>query len=232
MSRLGDAEYPIREDNVFPLDDDLSAHLQRLDALSASSKDFRGDTRERLLDAAIEQFSENGFDGTSVRTLSSAVGITPAGLYSHFESKEAVLRASMARAYAVFLRFVYRVREGQTPDVDLDIMTLCRRHMHFQVEYQHTSAANDRLLNIGVAERFIDEEALATLRAAQRFYVGHVRRAIARYRGPSELDASLEAEAILALCDSVAIGPRVKPPLDVEELIGGYLLVISRVLGR
>jgi AcrR family transcriptional regulator len=49
-------------------------------------------TRGRILEAALEHFAERGFHGTSIRTIGAAAGITSATLYSHYASKEEILR--------------------------------------------------------------------------------------------------------------------------------------------
>jgi len=49
------------------------------------------DTRERIRLEAATLFSEQGFNGTSMAELASAVGITKSSLYHHFPSKQALL---------------------------------------------------------------------------------------------------------------------------------------------
>jgi AcrR family transcriptional regulator len=56
------------------------------------------DTREALLDAALEVMSERGFHGTSVPELAERAGIGAATMYRHFESKEALVNALYVRA--------------------------------------------------------------------------------------------------------------------------------------
>lgn len=55
--------------------------------------------RELILDAARQVFAEEGLDGASLRAIAIRAGYTPAALYFHFESKEAmyaeVLHASL-----------------------------------------------------------------------------------------------------------------------------------------
>lgn len=48
-------------------------------------------TPDRIYDAAIRLFGERGYAGTSMRDISDAVGILPGSLYTHINSKEAVL---------------------------------------------------------------------------------------------------------------------------------------------
>lgn len=51
----------------------------------------RGNTKQEILNAALELFSVQGFEATSISQIASAVGIRKASLYSHFESKQAIL---------------------------------------------------------------------------------------------------------------------------------------------
>jgi AcrR family transcriptional regulator len=56
-----------------------------------------GNTRDRILDAALDLFSENGYEATSLRQVAERVGITKASLYYHFPSKKEMLRALVER---------------------------------------------------------------------------------------------------------------------------------------
>ena len=53
----------------------------------------RGNTKQEILDVALELFSVKGFEATSLSTIADAVGIRKASLYSHFENKQAILDA-------------------------------------------------------------------------------------------------------------------------------------------
>ena len=57
------------------------------------------DTRERILDAALDLFIEQGFDGTSLREIAEQLGVTKAALYYHFESKDDILMALHLRLH-------------------------------------------------------------------------------------------------------------------------------------
>ncbi len=48
-------------------------------------------TRARLLDAARDAFAERGFHGTTTRDIAAAAGMSPAAVYVHHRSKEAML---------------------------------------------------------------------------------------------------------------------------------------------
>ena len=62
----------------------------------------KGNTRQEILDAALELFSVQGYEATSISQLADAVGIRKASLYSHFESKQAILDALMQDTLAQY----------------------------------------------------------------------------------------------------------------------------------
>lgn len=53
----------------------------------------KGNTKRQILEASLELFSVQGFEATSISQIAGAVGIRKASLYSHFESKQAILDA-------------------------------------------------------------------------------------------------------------------------------------------
>ncbi|HSR53090.1 MAG TPA: TetR family transcriptional regulator [Acidobacteriota bacterium] len=64
---------------------------------TASSSAHERTTQERILDAAERLFARDGFDGTSVRAITSKAGVNLAAAHYHFGSKEALIRAVFAR---------------------------------------------------------------------------------------------------------------------------------------
>ena len=57
-------------------------------------------TKERILDAALTLFAENGYDGTSVEQIAGVVGIKAPSLYKHYKGKEDILNALIDSAEA------------------------------------------------------------------------------------------------------------------------------------
>ena len=51
----------------------------------------KSNTREEILEAALDLFSVNGYEATSISQLADAVGIRKASLYSHFVNKQDIL---------------------------------------------------------------------------------------------------------------------------------------------
>ncbi len=50
-------------------------------------------TKEKILDAALTLFAENGYDGTSMEQIANIVGIKAPSLYKHYKGKEDILNA-------------------------------------------------------------------------------------------------------------------------------------------
>jgi AcrR family transcriptional regulator len=61
----------------------------------------RGETRERILDVALELFNEQGYDKTSLREIAERLGVTKAALYYHFQNKEDILLELHLRLHAL-----------------------------------------------------------------------------------------------------------------------------------
>jgi len=56
-------------------------------------------TRERILNVALDLFTEKGFDGASLREIAGRLGVTKAAIYYHFASKDDILLALHMRLH-------------------------------------------------------------------------------------------------------------------------------------
>lgn len=70
--------------------------------------------REDIVDVAARLFSESGYEGTSVRTIASSVGLSVASLFHHFASKDALLEAVIRRGLEIGMADVVAGLEGKT----------------------------------------------------------------------------------------------------------------------
>src|SRR3954468_14479363 len=86
------------------------AKEQRIGRQKAVSELKRG----LIMDAARQVFQAEGLDGASLRAIANAAGYTPAALYFHFDSKEAiyaeVLRQSLAELGKAIAAAIARAR--------------------------------------------------------------------------------------------------------------------------
>jgi AcrR family transcriptional regulator len=69
-------------------------------------------TRERILDVALDLFIAQGFDGTSLRQIAEQLGVTKAAIYYHFESKDDILMALHLRLHEFGRDALVRMGEG------------------------------------------------------------------------------------------------------------------------
>ena len=56
-----------------------------------------GDTKERILETALELFAQNGYLGTSMNDIAGRLGFTKAALYKHYTSKQEILDSIVER---------------------------------------------------------------------------------------------------------------------------------------
>jgi AcrR family transcriptional regulator len=55
----------------------------------------QGDTRSRIQQVALELFTEQGYEATSLREIAERLGVTKAALYYHFRTKEDIVASFM-----------------------------------------------------------------------------------------------------------------------------------------
>jgi len=89
-------------------------------------------TADRILDAAEDCFARRGFDGTTLRDVAAIVGIRIPSLYNHFDGKQSLYAAVLARGMTPILDLLSRsLADGGAPGPDpratvADIMALLR----------------------------------------------------------------------------------------------------------
>ena len=60
------------------------------------------DTKEKILAAALDMFSQYGFAGTNIRELAGSLGMGKSSMYRHFESKEDIWNALQDQMIAYY----------------------------------------------------------------------------------------------------------------------------------
>ena len=133
----------------------------------------RGNTKQEILEAALDLFSVQGFEATSISQIASAVGIRKASLYSHFESKQAILDAivkDVLEQYAEHSIFARADWENSSDTMEKQVLTsdTASQMILGQIRYilhdPHISKARKML----VMEQFQNPE-LAKLQTKQNY---------------------------------------------------------------
>jgi AcrR family transcriptional regulator len=83
-----------------------------------SSDQDGASTRERILDVALDLFTDQGFDGTSMREIAERLHISKPAIYHHFASKEEILMALHMRLHEFGKAALARLA-GQTVTLQL-----------------------------------------------------------------------------------------------------------------
>jgi AcrR family transcriptional regulator len=84
----------------------------------AQKKRSAAETRDEILRVALDLFTQKGFEGTSVRDIATAVGITQSSLYYHFASKDDIVATLMAGRIAEADQLVEWIhRQPPAPDI-------------------------------------------------------------------------------------------------------------------
>ena len=64
-------------------------------------------TRDEILKVALDLFSVNGYEATSISQIADAVGIRKASLYSHYEKRLFTATSAANRRYSIMLWHQY-----------------------------------------------------------------------------------------------------------------------------
>ncbi len=90
------------------------------------------DLRERLIEAALAEFSENGFEGASTRSIAARADAHQPQINYHFDSKEALWRAAVDHVMEDFDEVFTGLDATDARSVMADV--ICRL-VHFAAEY-------------------------------------------------------------------------------------------------
>ena len=82
-----------------------------------------GDTRERILTVANELFTEQGYEGTSLREIAERLDITKAALYYHFRSKDEILTTLLNPFFVLLDDLLGRLEDAHDIEAWADALT-------------------------------------------------------------------------------------------------------------
>ena len=127
------------------------------------------DTKERILSAALELFSQKGYAGTNIRELSASLGLVKSGVYKHYESKEAIWNALLDEMIAYYgEHFGSAEHLPPVPDSPEELTRLTMQMVNITV-HDEKIVMTRKVLTL---EQFRDERARAL--ASKHFLTGLV----------------------------------------------------------
>ena len=113
-------------------------------------------TKEKILDAALISFAENGYKGTNLRDLAAGMGLSKSALYKHYASKEDIWNAVLDRMEAYYVsRFGSPEELPPAPKSCDELFTMTMRMLDFTMHDKNVILTRRLLLT----EQFHDERA-------------------------------------------------------------------------
>lgn len=113
-------------------------------------------TGERILDAALVSFAENGYKGTNLRDLAAGMGLSKSALYRHYASKEDIWNAVLDRMEAYYVsRFGSPEKMPPVPKSCDELFAVTMRMLAFTLHDKRVILTRKLLLT----EQFRDERA-------------------------------------------------------------------------
>jgi TetR/AcrR family transcriptional regulator, cholesterol catabolism regulator len=89
----------------------------------------------KILEHATEVFCDKGYEGASMRDLSRATGMSLAGMYHYFGSKDRLLYLIQKHTFSTVLSRL-RARLSETDDPRQGIRTFIQNHLEYFLEHQ------------------------------------------------------------------------------------------------
>lgn len=148
------------------------------------------DTKQKILEKALELFSTQGYDSVSVGEIAKAVGIKAPSLYNHFPSKQAIFDAIMESTAAQYEADTDQINiHVQNAEQDIPVFTEISEDALFEkvrqiFEYSLHNEAISRFRRMMTLEQFRSPElaALFSRRYVERvvdYHAGIFRALIA-----------------------------------------------------
>ena len=100
-------------------------------------------TQQKLLDAAIQAFSENGFKGTSTRDIADRAGVHHPLITYHFKNKNQLWRAAADR---IFREFNISLVKAMTEVPEVDAKARAEAFVRTYVRYAHSQPALHKII--------------------------------------------------------------------------------------
>ncbi|MBN1983557.1 MAG: TetR/AcrR family transcriptional regulator [Chitinivibrionales bacterium] len=115
-------------------------------------------TKERIFETALNLFAEKGYEATSIRDITKAVGLSVAAFYNHFAGKNELLQAVYD-----FYRGLNNTEATAQPDVEQMVDQMSPSEIFDQMAHQIIETLRDeklvKLTRIIINEQFTNETA-------------------------------------------------------------------------
>ncbi len=196
---------------------------------SGSNTTHHDDKLQQILEHSARIFAEKGFDGTSIREISRATGMSLAGLYYYFRTKEELLCLIQERCLVTLLENGRKIEEsGKTPREKIALFV--HNHLGFflhNMNEMKVMSREDTALTADYEKRILDLK-----RRYVKALVDMVEE-LQRHEQAAKLDVRVAALALFGMMNWIYTwyNPKRDPPLRplIEQMLQIFFFgVLSR----
>lgn len=185
--------------------------------------------RERILSSAYKLFQESGYEGTSVTRIAKASHVTPAAMYWHFPSKQALLAETLKRMYErSYADLEEAVRSAGTASDRLG--DYVRAYIRIQLE----DIGETRVHSYASLASALDESDQRELGRLSRPYIALLREILDQGVAEGTFDVDdvhTMSYAISTMCEYVFTWFRAGRELSIAEAGERHLDYVLRMVG-
>ena len=198
----------------------VSAPLDIGDVPAPASDDSR---RDAIISVATQLFADRGFAATGIDDIGEAAGIAGPSVYSHFESKQAILAAAIGRADAILERDLdaaLQRQAGPTETLALLIGSYVRRANSDRYVIRTLISEMDQL----------SSEDRDEARREQRRYIDAWVDLYRRFTEVDAVSARIRVQAVLLVVNDAVQTPHLRERAGFEQVLtrlGEHLLGIT-----
>ncbi|MFD4414243.1 TetR/AcrR family transcriptional regulator [Streptomyces sp. NPDC058466] len=183
--------------------------------------------QKAIIEAARQEFSEQGYGATSIRDIAQRAGVSLSALYYYYKGKQDLLVAILDEGLDAYFDACDEALANAGDDPAQRLEALVSATVRFRTEHPVQSnivLSEGRSLEPEHIERYHKNEA----RGTQQFR-DVIERGVAEgiFLTPYPDDAR---RAVIAMCNAIAQWYRADGPVDVDELVERYVSLALTVV--
>ena len=173
--------------------------------------------RRQIIDAAYQCFARKGFHQTTMRDIYQETGLSAGAVYHYFDSKEAIIQASLDIDYDRSRELFDAAIASEDPLKALrDLLDF-----FFQGLKQAAALGAGRVNVQGWGEALVNPKLLETFLRVLGFYQAAVAQAVRKAQASGqiagELDPAAYSQVLLSLYYGLELQKALNPDLDVDR---------------
>lgn len=172
----------------------------------------RAEKRDRLVRAAVDAFTETGYDNTTVSDVVRRAGMTPSTFYNYYRDKDALRDELIDGAAAQLLAGLAGIRK-RAESVDEFVRQACKGLFAGMVQDRTNAALLRR--NLPMLRSLVDSKSLQPVYAAIRNDIGRV----AEQGMLQPVDADFATAMIRASVLEIGVALLSRPTPDVDAAV-------------